>query len=429
MMIISEVRESLKRNKISALLLMLQTTALFFLMSMFIASLADLKVKTSNVHALGDLNTFQLSDTLLQDKDLQKAFQDPSFLLKTKEFYNNLEFNLGMKYIYAFAQSAAIKDFTSDEKVKFLTYYEHGMKPHYFDIHGHGPYASVKAIQLNQQAVENYHLTVTSGEMFNDQDFVNDGQNDIVPVLLGAEYKGIYKVGDALEVDYLGGNFHFRVKGFIKDKTLVINSTNPETYLDRYIIMPAQNFILFPRNKEEFSFQQKHYLQLVNGDIFSAENPFTVRTKLESIKASSGFSQTQLIGANSHMYNFVFSALHMNKSLIALLFFAFLAANFIATLIYFSNKIEENKKNYSVHLIAGATLSHIFSYYFAELMFIVLVPLAINVMVYTNFIGVNMLTYGFVVAALFIFIVIFVAGLLFLNLGKLNISMMLKKSE
>ncbi|MGC5326767.1 ABC transporter [Brevibacillus sp. SYSU BS000544] len=426
-MIFDEVIESMKRKKVTAFLISITTLVLFFAITVLYINFIHVESKSEKVGSLKNLVSYQLSDTLLDPKELKKTMNDPKFLPRLKNFYKNLESNLGDKYIYLFNQPIALLGNKSNSE-KFNTGYEDGRKAKAFFINKKGPYHSVKAIQMNQQAIDSFSVQVSEGENFTQDDFKNLGSN-LVPVLLGAEYKKIYGKGDILEGNYLKKDIKLFVKGFIQPNTLVYNSNNPELYLDRYILMPAQDFIGSFSNEDEIAFQQKHYLQLINGSIYSTGNEFSVRKKLEKVKILSDFSDTVIIGANSLPLNLIFSAIQENIYLLSIMILTVLVVCIIGISILLVTKLNENLKNICIHLISGATVYQIITYMMVEILVMVGVPGVFIITLYILFININTWVYILIILACILIILLMSIISIMIQFNRFQISMFLRRTE
>ncbi|UHA72112.1 ABC transporter permease [Paenibacillus sp. 481] len=424
-MIMKEVGESLKQRKGFTFFIMLQIFVLLLAVTILFLHYIQIEKKSAQVHALQSLSSFQLSDTLLSNSDFNAFLDEPDSLLRLKKLYSNLEHQLGEKYIYMFTQPIDIR--TSAYQEKFLVGYEDGVKREPFLIEGEGPYQNVKAIQLNQQAWESYQIKIADGANFSAVDFQHHSQG-MIPVLLGAEYSGTYQIGDRLAGNYLFKDFQLIVKGFIQPNTLVFNKNNPELYVDRYIVMPAQQFAVVPADEKELYFQQIHYLQMINGTIFSAENEYVVRSKFEHIKAISDFPDTMLIGMTNLPLHFIFAALSQNMLLLAIMAVSLFVVCMLSIAILMKSKLQDNMNNYSIHLVSGATRSNLFAYMLAEMIVLLAIPGTIAVQLYSTVIDVHVGTYALLVAACIGCMLMLSAAPIYYQFRKWPVSMLLKRT-
>lgn len=316
--IYTEVFESIRKNKMVTILIIVEILFLFFLAMVVFLGLDSLEKKSNQINLLEDMKSYKLSDTLLDGDQLSSLMKQVHFLETLKKFYSYLEKDINEKYLYIFTQPIELLDFTKAEKEKFTRDYEMGFVSEPFDIDGEGPYNAIKAIQLNEQAVDMFSVSAVDGESFVENDYMGN-TDDRIPVLLGHEYTNFYHLGDTIQGQYLFKRFNLVVKGFLNPKSLIFDSNGTELYLDRYIVMPAQQFISAPQSEEDFSFQQKHYLQLINGSVYSASGDFIVNKKLEEAKERTGFVDTRFLGASAIPFGFVLSALKENKVLLSLI--------------------------------------------------------------------------------------------------------------
>lgn len=105
-----------------------------------------------------------------------------------------------------------------------------------------GVITPIKSIQLSKKMfIQNALETTTEKQYkFEDNDyFFSAGKK--VPVIVGREYKDLYKVGDEFRGAYLGRkNMKFVVRGILKNNTKM-EFSGKEINLNSYIIFPALN--------------------------------------------------------------------------------------------------------------------------------------------------------------------------------------------
>ncbi|PQP84340.1 ABC transporter [Paenibacillus sp. PCH8] len=426
--IYTEVFESIRKNKMVTILIIVEILFLFFLAMVVFLGLNSLDKKSNQINLLEDMKSYKLSDTLLDADQLSSLMKQVHFLETIKIFYGYLEKDLNEKYIYVFTQPIALLDLTSSEKEKFTRDYEMGFVSEPYDINGEGPYKSIKAVQLNKQAVDMFSVSAVDGESFAENDYIGNA-DDRMPVLLGHEYKNFYNPGDTIKGQYLFKKFDLVVKGFLKPNSLIFSSNEPELYLDRYIVMPAQQFVSAPQSKEDFSFQQKHYLQLINGSVFSASGDFIVNKKLEEAKERTGFGDTRFLGASAIPFGFVLSALKENKFLLSVIGITIMLIVVLTMWIFFKNKFEDNLKAWSIHLISGAVPNQIFLYYVVEIGIVVLSPAIISLILYEMFIGHNVVAYLFILLTLSAIIILSVLIPLYIRIQNEHMGSLLKRME
>lgn len=143
----------------------------------------------------------------------------------------------------------------------FLYGYEEGHADDSVNQHEEIVFSGVKAVQLSHNALFRFNISVWGGEFFPDNNY-QDG--DMVPVLLGYEYKDTFNVGDELEVEYIFKPFKFKVVGILNKDSHIMRLGEP-LYLDRYIVMPSINCLYSPASPDEDLFQVRHYVNKLEG--------------------------------------------------------------------------------------------------------------------------------------------------------------------
>lgn len=96
----------------------------------------------------------------------------------------------------------------------------------------------INAIQIDYNAYKDLNLQIEDGEGLNENHFK---YSEVLPILLGSNYKEIYKKGENLEFYYLGKKVHACVLGFLEEgqnynKLLLEN--NGIIDFNNYIVMP-----------------------------------------------------------------------------------------------------------------------------------------------------------------------------------------------
>ncbi|KHL91307.1 hypothetical protein QW71_35365 [Paenibacillus sp. IHB B 3415] len=397
-MILSEVKESLFRKKTLSALLLIQLLIFYCVISLLFVQFSTIQEQSSEVSSLSEMNDYQLSDTLLEDEALKEYTNQPEFLVNASNLYRNLNERFDDQYIYLFNQAIAVLPEAVEWDPKFLYAYEEGRESKPFTMFGNGPYYASKAVQMNSHAFEKYAVEVENGVPFEKEDFHNTDSHTI-PVLLGAEYKPKYKIGDVIKANYLMKDFELIVKGFLRSNTMVFNSQFPEMFLDRYIVMPAQTFQA-PSSSEDFSFLKKHYMQIVNGHIFSMDDEYTIVNKLEEVKYISDFHATEILGAQKLPLKYLFATFQISSKWLSVVASAIYVICAISISILIIEKMQQQLKNMMIHLISGATMNQLLTYYLTELVLVVFLPGILVVLAYKFLIGHSLLLFILVIAGI-----------------------------
>jgi len=160
----------------------------------------------------------------------------------------------------------------------------------------------LKAFSFTQDVFDNYDMQVSDGRLFAEKDFVYT-EGEPYPVLLGAEYKNIYKVGDIIEGVRQTTDDKLIVIGFLKEGTLfadMMDSANPLIPLDRYIIYPFYNEIIHKDGTREEDPLMITYVTIMGGTLVVSDTSISVQDEMNKITNTYGFPAircTQYSGA------------------------------------------------------------------------------------------------------------------------------------
>ena len=107
--------------------------------------------------------------------------------------------------------------------------YEHGRA--FYD-----GFRSYNSIQVGSRFLEHFSFEVEAGRLFEPADF--DMHNDVIPLLLGSEYRAYVGLGDTFEFWMVGYVFTGEVVGFLREGTYY-NNSHDLIATDRFIVLPA----------------------------------------------------------------------------------------------------------------------------------------------------------------------------------------------
>ena len=127
---------------------------------------------------------------------------------------------------------------------------------------------------------------IETGETFEKEDY-QKGADQVIPVLAGASYQKIFKVGDTFQGKYLGEkDLKFQIKEFFKENVSV-SLDNEEILLDRILVFPS--LCLKETDSQEF---QKILLSVKCQGYLHYDGKSDLEKKLEQlekIKKETGF--------------------------------------------------------------------------------------------------------------------------------------------
>lgn len=420
-MILSEVSESLRRKKMMTFFLMLGILVFLLSVILIIISYVHLQEKESSVSSFKGLHVYRISDSLYEDSEFKAYLDEPEALDRLKHYYTYLEENLNETFIHVSQQPLFIPTDQIEIDESFLEGYEEGNpRPIYNDEY------TVKTVTLNEQALNLFPIQVMEGETLTSEDFDHSNAPGQIPVLLGAAYSEYFEVGDHIKADYLFQEFELEVKGFLKENQFVSSPSEPEVFLDRNIVIPAQQFAE-PNSEEEEGFQERHYFNLIWGAIYSESERDAVEAALEEAKAASRFPHAIMMGSPTTPLGQLFEAIA--ESIYWLLFIA--TVLFIVCIFGISmmvrKKIQDNYKNMMIHLISGGSMRQLFLYSVAEIAVLVGLPTILLVLVIMGFNVPLLVLMVIFLCALALMILAIIP--LYLHFRRLPVSRLLKREE
>lgn len=350
-----------KQNKYINLLNIIVSTIFLLLLVVLIINLDQSNLETSTARNFKDKNVYQISDSLIEDKETL-FFQNKSSYDILHNFSNRLSKNMMFDYYSAIWQPIAVEDFKGD--TPFLAYYEPGDLQDPYVMNGKS-YSNVKSMRLNQTVFQLNNVQLASGKEFEEEAYIYHRNNDTVPIILGADYSKFYEIGDEIDIDYYDKEFTGIVTGFLKSFQTIMTNHGPEFQLDKYMILPVVNFSELPssmletHSEDEF-FYKATLLTNTNGNMITKYSPLEIKGILEQLATETGFAEFSIIGANSVATDLLYNMTKQNKHvlyIVTFLLFAIMTTVFIFT---FHLKIKKNVDTYAVLLMSGLNLGHIY---------------------------------------------------------------------
>lgn len=107
-----------------------------------------------------------------------------------------------------------------------------------------------------------------TGRLLDAKDFQYDG--DIIPVVLGYEYRNLFQTGSRFSAMYLYSTYTFEVVGILEKDSRIYNMFS-NICLDKYIVMPSFNILQMSQELEGISI---HYANKTSGLLVASKNNF-----------------------------------------------------------------------------------------------------------------------------------------------------------
>lgn len=235
-------------------------------------------------------------------------------------------------------------------------------------IVGSDKYQIVYKMDVDDKFFPKFNFKVSKGRIFNKGDF-NIDKDKALPAILGADYSGMYKVGDIIKDSDLDDKPQkIQVIGFLEKgyyfSTVGVDSIDT---LDKYIIVPQQPIVL-QSGKDPQKVQaneDKYRIELLNNSFYGyIDIKETDRNKLNQISDSivsearkDGF-QIKIVSLNDSVQGFITSAKKQENSInvLFIIIFCFTSVGIVSSVLY---SISRQLKEFGVHIMQGAVLCDI----------------------------------------------------------------------
>ena len=179
-----------------------------------------------------------------EDSVYQRVFGD-DYTDETKDIFEELEADKDFRYLYRTTFDISFRDKSSSDtkNIKYPKEACSGYGEEYYDdtyFTGNND-LYLKGIFADKLFCEEKNIHLADGEWFSDNDFyVKSAENMELPVILGAKYRQMYKVGDVINNANIWGaeNVTFRVKGIFEQGSYFYDNNNDKVDLDAYMVIP-----------------------------------------------------------------------------------------------------------------------------------------------------------------------------------------------
>lgn len=309
---ISSIKRLMKANAIYYILSTLVMTAFLVILGIMVILRSATEMRESQINNVyKDKKLYSLIDSFYDADEFYEFRQHSENVNLLGEFYNTLVQSSNVEFISMFTQPINIEQFQGDEQ---FFYNSQEFRNENSTTSDH---VNVKSIQLNSTAYQLFQLNVERG---NDFDWSKvDYSKDTLPVLIGSDYNGVYDIGSRFIGNYYGRNIIFEVIGILESDTFLYYKGDPEFYLDKYIIIPYQEYCT-PVVTTDFTFEGILYFAMINGDIITTLDEKIFLKEIKYIANTTGFADFSIVGIPEFtmMYNTMISVINENQSLLLL---------------------------------------------------------------------------------------------------------------
>lgn len=317
--------------------------------------------------------TYYFTNESLPDSIYYEYLDDEKATVYNKlfNFEEKLRDSKDFTYIEVIQQQLEITNPMIPEK--FLINYEEGLSnKSVFEYENEILYAT-KALQVSPSFFEEYNIKISIGQPFSESDYIYN-ENKAIPVLLGMEYKDMFEIGDIIESYYIVDKLSFEVKGFIAEDTFFYSKfDNNMISCNRYMITPA---LIFETANE---LSRIVLLQKLTGIISSSVGyeetvdmfeSYMQDTNVDNLDLNIIYPKAAQEGESifdkySAMTNEV-----ANQFLIMVLIV--MTFGIVATTVTICSMLRENRLNFGIEMLCGATKKDIFAVAFLFLLSVLL---------------------------------------------------------
>lgn len=307
-------------------------------------------------------------------------------------FHNYIKENKNLKSISASDGFILTKEFEGYEKFLYTDNYA----PNFEGVQTR----AINAIEIDYGYIENFEISVESGENLTREDF--DIKNNIYPILVGQNFKGVLNIGETIEgFDYEGEKLKYIVKGFI-DKGYY----NISTPLNEYNIMTLDNIILSPFMDRRFNEESSKFdiINQVHKSIVTLNNNDEIEEFLNEANANFGNMKVTKLDDLLKKYK---EGVKLERMIVFNIFIIVMIICGIGIIANIMNSIKIRMKDFGVYMLNGASKKDIMKIVIFEILIIfalaaILASVGIVIMGNLGFVTLNKIY----VAKLLIYIVI-----------------------
>ncbi len=213
----------------------------------------------------------------------------------------------------------------------------------------------LKVLILSPNAFPAFGIDVSEGRLFQEEDLnLYEEKGDYSSVLLGAEYKDYYNIGDIIQGIMYTDNSKLEVIGFLEEGTMYISPDNIGLIsLDRYIIIPAHTQRIMSDGSIEND-PRMMYGALVTDGMLSVSDPsVNVQQEMNTITSINGFPAIQCTPWGAPYLHAIQNISERNVFLFATLSIVLCILSIVSIARVLIKKTEKNMPSYATYMMSG----------------------------------------------------------------------------
>ncbi len=209
---------------------------------------------------------------------------------------------------------------------------------------------SVYSLQCSPNFFDTFNIGLSEGSLKDFEKFSQlnsvEWENKYIPIVLGNAYKGIFNIGDIIENKY----FNYKVVGFIEENRFFLD----KGVYDLSRVKNLNTFIITPMPKDIINANVSNAFLVYNSDPREFNE---VKKEVESL-AKNNKVKISVYDPNENIDTFT-KEIKYNINLNLLLIYIvgiFAIGGFV---VIFCNRVLDRRKEFSIHIMHGATISDI----------------------------------------------------------------------
>ena len=322
----------------------------------------------------------------------------------------------GLQFFDPYGNSYGADDFPPYRK-EFLSGYEEGMTGYSV----RDDYLSLKAIYADRLLINEPNVSLASGEWFSDGGFYVDDPNDIhLPVIMGADYRDLYEIGDTLTNAHYGSMnpITLCVTGFLKRDSWYYDNNNQKQMMNRYMVIPSPevtyNYVLEDGTYDGFFKACYDSFKMTNARIVcDKENAEAVEKQAYQIFKDNKLYEFKLNYETSAAQRGLEEIRSLTVSSMAISVFTLLLSILMFS-IQAHYKLIKYKKKYGIYMMSGITATRLLMIIILDTILLFVLTNILTVLVYN--------VIGFMTVALSVHTVIVILALEFALLCFMGLS-------
>lgn len=380
-----------RRRDIKSLLLLIVLATIGFIclgMSFFLMNQTESQL-TEYKEIYEDTQYYTILDNFSVDSAVN--LDDKSNTDKFKIFLNLLMDSKYFEYFMMYEQPVYLENYIGDESNIYG--YEHtsdlsNMTLDIVDRKGDiRESTNVKAFWIGNNVIDYFGLKLEEGRKFEGEDFILNPYKPI-PVILGANYKNDYEIGDNIYISFVFSESEAQIVGFLEEGTNIYYR-NKYMNLDRYVIMPIFSNDDY-EGKQIYNFSVNHFYSLRNSGVLvsklAVEDVQEIITDYsEKAGFENGYYVTEYDSTSKENFDLGIEMIYLIINIITVMVIVsiiFMASGCVL------NRINRNKKYYSILLLNGCCRREIITIIISELLIVFIMAYLLSVLVLSIIIGI-----------------------------------------